>query len=83
MSINVSNFRQKFSKARLSNVAFDELLSARELLEPGQILISADNKFLHNRTHFIDTNTPRGVIDDSESLSDLNRYMLRMWLRKQ
>lgn len=24
------------------------------LLEPGQVLISADNKFLHTRTHFID-----------------------------
>ena len=55
----------------------------RVLLEPGQVLISADNKFLHTRTHFIDRYAPRCVIDDAESLSDLNRYMLRVWLREQ
>ena len=55
----------------------------RVLLEPGQMLISADNKFLHTRTHFIDTNAARENIDDAEPLSGLNRYMLRMWLRKQ
>ncbi|MCF5667738.1 TauD/TfdA family dioxygenase [Pseudomonas marginalis] len=67
----------------LDTVLDQSSVQHRVLLEPGQILISADNKFLHTRTHFIDTNTPRGVIDDSECLSDLNRYMLRMWLRKQ
>ncbi|MCU1786608.1 TauD/TfdA family dioxygenase [Pseudomonas sp. 13B_2.1_Bac1] len=55
----------------------------RVLLEPGQILISADNKFLHTRTHFIDINAPSEEIDDATPLKDLNRYMLRMWLRKQ
>jgi len=55
----------------------------RVLLEPGQMLISADNKFLHTRTHFIDMNAPRAEINDAMPLSDLNRYMLRMWLRKQ
>lgn len=54
----------------------------RILLEPGQVLISADNKFLHTRTHFIDRNVPCAQINDDERLSDLNRYMLRMWLRK-
>lgn len=48
-----------------------------------QVLIYVDNKFLHTRTHFIDMNAPRAEIDDAELLNDLNRYMLRMWLRKQ
>ncbi len=55
----------------------------RVLMEPGQVLISADNKFLHTRTHFIDKNAPYSEVNDTERLSDLNRYMLRMWLRKQ
>lgn len=55
----------------------------RVLLEPGQVLISADNKFLHTRTHFIDINAPSVEFDDATPLKDLNRYMLRMWLRKQ
>lgn len=28
-------------------------------------------------------NAPRSEINDAERLSDLNRYMLRIWLRKQ
>jgi hypothetical protein len=52
------------------------------LLEPGQVLISADNKFLHTRTHFIDANDPREAIGDAEPLNGLNRYMLRLWLRR-
>lgn len=67
----------------LDTVLDQSSVQQRVLLEPGQVLISADSKFLHTRTHFIDRNTPRCVIDDAESLSDLNRYMLRMWLRKQ
>lgn len=55
----------------------------RVLLEPGQVLISAGNKFLHTRTHFIDKHTPHSEINDKAPLSSLNRYMLRMWLRKQ
>ncbi|EIK71952.1 hypothetical protein PseBG33_3562 [Pseudomonas synxantha BG33R] len=65
-----------FQKPHLSSVQH------RILLEPGQVLISADNKFLHTRTHFIDRNVPCAQINDGERLSDLNRYMLRMWLRK-
>ena len=67
----------------LDTVLDQSSVQHRVLLEPGQVLISADNKFLHTRTHFIDMNIPRCVIDDGESLNDLNRYMLRMWLRKQ
>lgn len=67
----------------LDTVLDQSSVQQRVLLEPGQVLISADNKFLHTRTQFIDRNTPRCAIDDAESLSDLNRYMLRMWLRKQ
>lgn len=55
----------------------------RVLLEPGQVLVSAGNKFLHTRTHFIDKHTPHSEINDKAPLSSLNRYMLRMWLRKQ
>ncbi|MCF5047159.1 hypothetical protein GIW77_13275 [Pseudomonas simiae] len=67
----------------LDTVLDQSSVQHRVLLEPGQVLISADNKFLHTRTHFIDMNIPRCVIDDGESLNDLNRYMLRIWLRKQ
>lgn len=67
----------------LDTVLDQSSVQHRVLLEPGQVLISADNKFLHTRTHFIDMNTPRSEISDTEHLSDLNRYMLRMWLRKQ
>ncbi|OIN44559.1 hypothetical protein BLL37_00035 [Pseudomonas azotoformans] len=67
----------------LDTVLDQSSVQQRVLLEPGQVLISADNKFLHTRTHFIDRHAPRCVIDDAESLSDLNRYMLRVWLRKQ
>lgn len=28
-------------------------------------------------------NAPRSEINDAEPLSDLNRYMLRLWLRKR
>ncbi|NCE92080.1 TauD/TfdA family dioxygenase [Pseudomonas sp. L13] len=54
----------------------------RVLLESGQLLISADNKFLHTRTHFIDRHLPCAQVNDAERLKDLNRYLLRMWLRK-
>ncbi|AKS08110.1 TauD/TfdA family dioxygenase [Pseudomonas trivialis] len=67
----------------LDTVLDQSSVQHRVLLEPGQVLISADNKFLHTRTHFIDRSAPRGVFDEDESLSDLNRYMLRIWLRKQ
>lgn len=66
----------------LDTVLDQSTVQHRVLLEPGQVLISADNKFLHTRTHFIDMNAPSEEINDTESLSDLNRYMLRMWLRK-
>ncbi|USW95805.1 TauD/TfdA family dioxygenase [Pseudomonas proteolytica] len=65
----------------LDTVLDQSSVQHRVLLEPGQMLISADNKFLHTRTHFIDAHTPRVEINDAQSLSDLNRYMLRMWLR--
>ncbi len=67
----------------LDTVLDQSSVQHRVLLEPGQVLISADNKFLHTRTHFIDMNAPRSEINNTEPLSDLNRYMLRMWLRKQ
>lgn len=54
----------------------------RILLEPGEVLISADDKFLHTRTSFIDRNPPTQSIADTAKLERLNRYMLRMWLRK-
>ncbi|MBK3458250.1 TauD/TfdA family dioxygenase [Pseudomonas haemolytica] len=66
----------------LDTVLDQSTVQHRVLLEPGQLLISADNKFLHTRTHFIDKNAPCMEINDAERLSDLNRYMLRMWLRK-
>ncbi|KAA8559974.1 hypothetical protein FX985_00008 [Pseudomonas extremaustralis] len=67
----------------LDTVLDQSSVQHRVLLEPGQVLISADNKFLHTRTHFIDKSAPRLEIDDAVSLKDLNRYMLRMWLRKR
>jgi hypothetical protein len=67
----------------LDTVLDQSSVQHRVLLEPGQVLISADNKFLHTRTHFIDRHSPRSEIDDAEPLNALNRYMLRMWLRKQ
>ncbi|MBI6658902.1 TauD/TfdA family dioxygenase [Pseudomonas carnis] len=67
----------------LDTVLDQSSVQHRVLLEPGQVLISADNKFLHTRTHFIDMNAPRSEINDAESLSGLNRYMLRLWLRKR
>lgn len=67
----------------LDTVLDQSSVQHRVLLEPGQVLISADNKFLHTRTHFIDINVPSIEIDDATPLNDLNRYMLRMWLRKQ
>lgn len=67
----------------LDTVLDQSSVQHRVLLEPGQILISADNKFLHTRTHFIDINAPSVEIDDATPLKDLNRYMSRMWLRKQ
>lgn len=67
----------------LDTVLDQSSVQHRVLLEPGQVLISADNKFLHTRTHFIDMHSPRSEIDDAEPLNALNRYMLRMWLRKQ
>ena len=38
----------------LDTVLDQSSVQHRVLLEPGQVLISADNKFLHTRTHFID-----------------------------
>jgi len=67
----------------LDTVLDQSSVQHRVLLEPGQVLISADNKFLHTRTDFIDKNAPYPEINDTERLSELNRYMLRMWLRKQ
>lgn len=67
----------------LDTVLDQSSVQHRVLLEPGQVLISADNKFLHTRTHFIDINAPSEEIDDATPLKELNRYMLRMWLRKQ
>ncbi|WP_411379828.1 TauD/TfdA family dioxygenase [Pseudomonas sp. MPB26] len=67
----------------LDTVLDQSSVQYRVLLEPGQVLISADNKFLHTRTHFIDINAPHAEINDATPLNDLNRYMLRMWLRKK
>lgn len=66
----------------LDTVLDQSSVQHRVLLEPGQVLISADNKFLHTRTHFIDANAPREAIGDAEPLNGLNRYMLRLWLRR-
>ena len=67
----------------LDTVLDQSSVQQRILLEPGQLLISADNKFLHTRTNFIDVHAPCPEVNDTEALSELNRYMLRMWLRKQ
>ncbi|WP_241771020.1 TauD/TfdA family dioxygenase [Pseudomonas lactis] len=66
----------------LGTVLDQSSVQQRVLLESGQLLISADNKFLHTRTHFIDMHLPCAQVNDAERLKDLNRYMLRMWLRK-
>lgn len=66
----------------LDTVLDQSSVQHRILLEPGQVLVSADNKFLHTRTQFIEQHAPRAEINDSDCLATLNRYMLRMWLRK-
>lgn len=66
----------------LDTVLDQSSVQHRILLEPGQVLVSADNKFLHTRTQFIEQHAPRAEISDSDCLASLNRYMLRMWLRK-
>lgn len=67
----------------LDTVLDQSSVQYRVLLEPGQVLVSADNKFLHTRTCFMDLNVARTEINDDQLLSSLNRYMLRMWLRKR
>lgn len=57
-------------------------VQTRIMLEPGQMLITADDRFLHTRTSFLDRSQPIKDIPDQANLQDLNRYMLRVWLRK-
>ncbi len=52
------------------------------MLEAGQMLVSADDKFLHTRTTFLDEHEPTENIGDEKSLENLNRYMVRVWLRQ-
>lgn len=66
----------------LDTVLEQSNVQSRVLLEPGQILISADDKFLHTRTQFIDGNIPTAEVKGSELLKNMHRYMVRVWLRK-
>ncbi|WP_438306842.1 TauD/TfdA family dioxygenase (plasmid) [Streptomyces sp. HUAS TT11] len=55
----------------------------RVRLEPGQILVSADDRFLHTRTAFCDAFTPREIDMWTDRPQDVNRYMFRMWSAKR
>lgn len=66
----------------LDTVLDQSWVQQRVLLEPGQALISADDKFLHTRTNFVDASSPVGTIRDTDELKSLNRFMLRMWMRR-
>ncbi len=51
-------------------------------LERGQTLVSADDRFLHSRTAFVDRFEPREIDLDADRPDQVNRYMFRMWSRK-
>jgi len=51
-------------------------------LERGQTLVSADDRFLHTRTAFVDRHQPREIDMRTDRPEDVNRYMFRMWSSK-
>ncbi|GAA0664603.1 hypothetical protein GCM10010193_14950 [Kitasatospora atroaurantiaca] len=51
-------------------------------LERGQTLVSADDRFLHTRTAFVDRYQPREIDMRTDRPEDVNRYMFRMWSSK-
>lgn len=55
----------------------------RVRLDQGQILVSADDRFLHTRTAFADRRPPRPIDMRTDRPQDVNRYMFRMWSTKQ
>jgi hypothetical protein len=74
--------RQKEALDFLDVVLDQSTVQRRILLEPGHVLISADDRFLHTRTSFVDAHQARERVSPTEKLSNVNRYMLRMWMRK-
>lgn len=66
---------------------FDAILDqssvqTRVLLRRGQTLVSADDRFLHTRTAFVDRHAPREIDMAVDRPDEVNRYMLRMWSAK-
>ncbi|MGW5400102.1 TauD/TfdA family dioxygenase [Streptomyces sp. NPDC003952] len=57
-------------------------VQTRVLLGRGQTLVSADDRFLHTRTAFVDRHAPREIDMVTDRPDEVNRYMLRMWSRK-
>ncbi|MCX4763955.1 TauD/TfdA family dioxygenase [Streptomyces sp. NBC_01275] len=55
----------------------------RMRLERGQTMVSADDRFLHTRTTFVDRFTPRVIDMDTDTPDSVNRYMYRVWSRKR
>jgi hypothetical protein len=63
---------------------FDAVMEQAEVqtrvnLAQGQVLVSADDRFLHTRTSFVDAGESREVDALTELAPDVNRFMLRMW----
>ncbi|MFJ6213765.1 TauD/TfdA family dioxygenase [Streptomyces sp. NPDC092296] len=55
----------------------------RVLLGQGQTLVSADDRFLHTRTAFVDRHQPREIDIAVDRPEDVNRCMYRIWSSKQ
>jgi Taurine catabolism dioxygenase TauD, TfdA family len=51
-------------------------------LKRGQTLVSADERFLHTRTAFVDRREPREIDMAQDRPEDVNRYMYRLWSQK-
>ncbi len=54
-------------------------VQCRLLLEPGQTLVQADERFLHTRTAFQDRFAARPIDPAMDRLDDINRFMFRVW----
>jgi hypothetical protein len=57
-------------------------VQTRVQLRRGQTLVSADDRFLHTRTAFVDRHPPRPIDLAGEHPGGVNRYMFRIWSRK-
>lgn len=57
------------------------VVQTRVNLGQGQVLVSADDRFLHTRTSFVDAHEAHSIDALVERAPDVNRYMLRMWSR--